>query len=76
MKNVECKIQFLPPAVLSYFPNSRGERGDCGSFSCFSPVSENTSLNAPMVESILDVSIGIKTTFELFERDISRKLSM
>ena len=40
------------------------------------PVSESISLIVPILESMLEVSTGIKITFELLVRVISRKLSI
>ena len=60
-----------------YFFNSRGERGGFDNRgSLFSPVSDKTSLIAPILESIVDVSIGMKMTFEFCVRVISRSDSM
>ncbi len=50
--------------------------GGVFSFGVVSPVSAKTSFIAPMLESIADVSIGIKITFEFCVRAISRNDSM
>ncbi len=61
-----------------YLGSSRGRGGGGGgwSLSSFSPVCDNISLIAPTLESIADVSTGMKITFELLLRVMSRKLSM
>ena len=58
--------------------NWRGLGCDCLSSSDerFSPVSESISLIAPTLESMLDVSTGMKITFELLVRVMSRRDSM
>jgi hypothetical protein len=60
----------------NYLFNSRGDRGGFGVCSFFSPVSDIISLMAPMLESIDDVSIGIKMTLEFWVRVISRSDSI
>jgi hypothetical protein len=64
-------------AFPAYLGNSRGF-GGAGGFDSplFSPVCESTSFNAPTLESIAEVSTGIKITLELLVRVMSRKLSM
>src|SRR5687768_16564966 len=63
--------------LQAYRGNSRG-LGVEGGFSSplFSPVCDRTSLIAPRLESIAEVSTGMKITFELLVRVISRRLSM
>jgi hypothetical protein len=56
--------------------NSLGDLGGVCGGSAFSPVSEITSFIAPMLESIDDVSIGMKITFEFCVRVISRSDSI
>ena len=64
--------------LISYRGNSRGLGGGSGgfSFSSVSPVCDNTSFIVPILDSIAEVSTGMKITFELFVRVMSRKLSM
>src|SRR5439155_11691724 len=63
--------------VSVYRGSSRGLGGVGGSCSpLFSPVCERTSLIAPTLESIAEVSIGMKITFELLVRVMSRRLSI
>ena len=59
-----------------YLFNSLGDRGGFCGCSFFSPGSENTSFMAPMLESIDDVSIGMKITFEFCVRVMSRSDSI
>ena len=78
-------IRIVPQATVmlverlgkfDYLGNSRGLGGMGGSLSSFSPVCDNTSLIAPTLDSIAEVSTGIKITFELLVRVMSRRLSM
>src|SRR6185503_13042409 len=65
------------PVERFYRGNSRGRGGVVGwSLSSFSPVCDKISFIAPTLESIAEVSTGMKITFELLDRVMSRKLSM
>jgi hypothetical protein len=62
---------------VAYLGNSLGRAGGSGgALSSFSPVCDSTSLIAPTLESIAEVSTGMKITFELLVRVMSRKLSI
>ena len=61
---------------IIYFSNSLGVRGGFDNSGLVSPAPEKTSLIAPMLDSNVDVSIGINTTFEFWLRVMSRKDSM
>gem|GEM_PF-4524958 len=54
----------------------RSSRGGGGGVSPLSPVCDNTSFSAPMLDNMAEVSTGIKITLELLVRVMSRRLSM
>ena len=67
----------MPAAKLSSLePYFSCLGGGGGSSDDFLPVSEIISLIAPTLDSMLDVSTGMKMTFALLLLVMSRKLSM
>src|SRR5688500_16583014 len=71
-------VHIHPRPVCLYRGNSRGRPGGGGVSlsSRDSPVCESTSLIAPTLDNIAEVSTGMKITFELFVRVMSRRLSI
>src|ERR1051325_11046983 len=75
----DCGATQTKVYATKFYRNSLG-RGGVGAEGGCSPESvplcDNTSLIAPILDNIADVSTGMKITFELFVRVMSRRLSM